>query len=372
MNQSMLKKIDLNEVCLVELLQLNKKEDMLAIAKKNGAEVKKSHTKAKIAEELTKHMKETFLEQLSFLRTRTWDTFNALVSKRKIHSTQVSNKERIDLKDLEREGYLFITKENDENLTISLAQELVVLVDELNSDPLKRKKVENNQKLIDYTLALTHLYGVYPMEQLMKIWNIYQIDQIDQESLSEKLTLMETKQPSFKWNRSLIYAQSFLKEEDAVAFYEAVQSLTIPYFTPTENELALYVDVLINRKTPFYLNIQNFVQIKTKTNESAAKTMSEITESTILGTQPKEVYESLSKKGLLCLTGEDVGNFIQLFQELSNQTKTWNFRGWTPDEAMSLLEKAPMKKAPILVNKVGRNERCPCGSGKKYKKCHGL
>jgi uncharacterized protein YecA (UPF0149 family) len=23
------------------------------------------------------------------------------------------------------------------------------------------------------------------------------------------------------------------------------------------------------------------------------------------------------------------------------------------------------------VDKVGRNEPCPCGSGKKYKKCHG-
>jgi preprotein translocase subunit SecA len=22
--------------------------------------------------------------------------------------------------------------------------------------------------------------------------------------------------------------------------------------------------------------------------------------------------------------------------------------------------------------KVGRNEPCPCGSGKKYKKCHGM
>jgi uncharacterized protein YecA (UPF0149 family) len=22
--------------------------------------------------------------------------------------------------------------------------------------------------------------------------------------------------------------------------------------------------------------------------------------------------------------------------------------------------------------KVGRNEPCPCGSGKKYKKCHGI
>jgi uncharacterized protein YecA (UPF0149 family) len=26
---------------------------------------------------------------------------------------------------------------------------------------------------------------------------------------------------------------------------------------------------------------------------------------------------------------------------------------------------------PAVVGKVGRNEPCPCGSGKKYKKCHG-
>ena len=29
------------------------------------------------------------------------------------------------------------------------------------------------------------------------------------------------------------------------------------------------------------------------------------------------------------------------------------------------------KKQPIHVNKVGRNDPCPCGSGKKYKNCHG-
>jgi uncharacterized protein YecA (UPF0149 family) len=27
--------------------------------------------------------------------------------------------------------------------------------------------------------------------------------------------------------------------------------------------------------------------------------------------------------------------------------------------------------APAAVEKVGRNEPCPCGSGKKYKRCHG-
>ncbi|MGZ6367797.1 MAG: SEC-C metal-binding domain-containing protein [Ktedonobacteraceae bacterium] len=24
-----------------------------------------------------------------------------------------------------------------------------------------------------------------------------------------------------------------------------------------------------------------------------------------------------------------------------------------------------------MANKIGRNDPCPCGSGKKYKKCHG-
>ena len=26
---------------------------------------------------------------------------------------------------------------------------------------------------------------------------------------------------------------------------------------------------------------------------------------------------------------------------------------------------------PFLSSKVGRNDACPCGSGKKFKKCHG-
>jgi preprotein translocase subunit SecA len=38
-------------------------------------------------------------------------------------------------------------------------------------------------------------------------------------------------------------------------------------------------------------------------------------------------------------------------------------------------EAAPRSKAETVVRqapKVGRNDPCPCGSGKKYKKCHGV
>lgn len=34
-------------------------------------------------------------------------------------------------------------------------------------------------------------------------------------------------------------------------------------------------------------------------------------------------------------------------------------------------EAQPQVKVSATIPKVGRNERCPCGSGKKYKLCHG-
>ena len=37
--------------------------------------------------------------------------------------------------------------------------------------------------------------------------------------------------------------------------------------------------------------------------------------------------------------------------------------------AQASSEPQPMRRAQP---KVGRNEACPCGSGKKYKKCHGV
>jgi len=36
------------------------------------------------------------------------------------------------------------------------------------------------------------------------------------------------------------------------------------------------------------------------------------------------------------------------------------------------LQQRPGKKVPVVVGpKIGRNDPCPCGSGKKYKKCCG-
>ena len=41
------------------------------------------------------------------------------------------------------------------------------------------------------------------------------------------------------------------------------------------------------------------------------------------------------------------------------------------DAAMSGRRPGEQQGTIVATDKVGRNEPCPCGSGKKYKKCHG-
>jgi hypothetical protein len=51
------------------------------------------------------------------------------------------------------------------------------------------------------------------------------------------------------------------------------------------------------------------------------------------------------------------------------------FGEWTPEETLARIKRMAEfnpKREPVRVEKTpGRNDPCPCGSGKKWKKCHG-
>jgi preprotein translocase subunit SecA len=60
--------------------------------------------------------------------------------------------------------------------------------------------------------------------------------------------------------------------------------------------------------------------------------------------------------------------------------RLWENNGHTPNEIFEKFEKPNLRPLPDepfefdaaemkIGNKVGRNDPCPCGSGKKYKKC---
>ena len=66
--------------------------------------------------------------------------------------------------------------------------------------------------------------------------------------------------------------------------------------------------------------------------------------------------------------------FFELYMEMSRECRIRDNRGHDYYEMvafMSLKNRASANSAPVKRVKVGRNDPCPCGSGKKYKNCCG-
>ena len=66
---------------------------------------------------------------------------------------------------------------------------------------------------------------------------------------------------------------------------------------------------------------------------------------------------------------EQVSEAAQAIEERASQVSNMTYTH--PNEDGSVSEEADRDTQVLNVPKVGRNEPCPCGSGKKYKHCHG-
>ena len=88
----------------------------------------------------------------------------------------------------------------------------------------------------------------------------------------------------------------------------------------------------------------------------------------------KEVVSFLVKGSLPLESEEDVKEGHQKKTDLSN-IKAGREGSGIPDpqrHAMQQKTSETQGSSPVRVEKkVGRNDSCPCGSGKKYKHCHG-
>ncbi|MNI89557.1 preprotein translocase subunit SecA [compost metagenome] len=64
---------------------------------------------------------------------------------------------------------------------------------------------------------------------------------------------------------------------------------------------------------------------------------------------------------------EEVATYVMRAQIESNQE-----RQAVVDESQISTSGEPTEKRPVKVSdQIGRNDPCPCGSGKKFKHCHG-
>ncbi len=97
-----------------------------------------------------------------------------------------------------------------------------------------------------------------------------------------------------------------------------------------------------------------------------------------LGGQPSQILQFLQTR-LTFESLEAVQRLMDAVVPLMNNTREWYLKGYTSEELFAQEKKTlsplPNKKGEVISlqtrEKVGRNDPCPCGSGKKFKKCCG-
>ena len=81
----------------------------------------------------------------------------------------------------------------------------------------------------------------------------------------------------------------------------------------------------------------------------------------------------MSKGSLLVQEGGNVREARQQKTDLSKMQTNKSAQEDAAKRAAESVSRGPAKPQTVIRNeeKVGRNDLCPCGSGKKYKHCHG-
>ena len=71
------------------------------------------------------------------------------------------------------------------------------------------------------------------------------------------------------------------------------------------------------------------------------------------------------------LLGDHMQIVLDIISGMANSTRLWSNNGFTPNELFERYERQHLRRLPSKAVKIGRNDPCPCGSGKKYKRCCG-
>ncbi len=188
-----------------------------------------------------------------------------------------------------------------------------------------------------------------------KVRHIYM--ELFQKQPMKKLDVDYLEKNFVRYDRAFFVHDSLFRLKDKSDLLDAKNSK--PYYKPTLKELKDYmVDDYYEQNTEYY-DVYNHLYTITMNEEVTDDIIFDF----ILGVKIDLDIEgviSLLLRNDIELKEEDFKKTFELFIIYAGTIRSWVNNGFTLNELKNMSE---------ITKKIGRNELCPCGSGKKYKKC---
>lgn len=240
-------------------------------------------------------------------------------------------------------------------------------------------------QLTKYIIALTNLYGIVHKDKVIEIYNNQNAEKISHEDIE---TYFQNPPQVLEDNFTEIYEDYFVK--DSIIENDRIDELMAekankPYYIPEQEELLKYVEDSYFEKSTAYKKLYDYIK---KNFYEGDDYKTQILTEDLQGIcqfafDMKLISACINNHEIIFDSQKQIQEVLQLVVDLSNNIRLWENNGHTPDELHKRYEKPNLRPLPekpfgfteskvidfIPRKKVGRNDPCPCGSGKKYKNC---
>lgn len=263
-------------------------------------------------------------------------------------------------------GILYCREEQSGN-SIMMPDEIKAIFARFSSNGFVERKMKSD--LLDrYALAFIHLYGIISQDEFISIFNAQNSCKTDTDELFSVLNQHISADAPYRfWGKyltnSLFEATEYRDAKDLLASIDGKQR-----YIPERAILLQYDDPNFYEETPEVGRVKRYLREKIGSAEQvAAEITSELVFACVVDASFDRAIRFLDDYNLHPSKSQ-IHDFIPLFVDMSNKTRKWSNCGFTPREMyQQKISKTFLRQG----RKIGRNEPCPCGSGKKYKKCCG-
>ncbi|MGL5000642.1 MAG: SEC-C metal-binding domain-containing protein [Cetobacterium sp.] len=351
---------------LIESLNNLLKDDLFKILAKFNIKIAKSTVKGKIIEKIIEAYQNTSVTFLEIFSKETLD-YLAQFNDEKI---SVNEEEFFEFEEhlLPLQSFGFISKsaiKEKDNNHYTISKWFIETIKTLLTNDKNQILIDKYQELEMLILGIIRFYGVVDEHKLLELL----APTFDEMSLDKIHNFIDS-----RWilnvfvskledsGSGVVYLVADSVSEPVDILHETIKYENLEYKVLTNDEYKNYWNYFFIEKTQ---DVADLISLLISYELEGAQIGFEIT--TIID----RLKNNLSIENILTdvktritfKNSNDEAIFTALTTRISKSLPLWVLKGNSYTEVFG--ENQP----PRTVNKIGRNDNCPCGSGKKYKKC---
>lgn len=244
--------------------------------------------------------------------------------------------------------------------------------------PEFREELERDWRIADYCASAVYLYGIVPVGKLAEICRGYGEDIIE-DDIYALSGAWDGEIGEGRIQGELLIGEQFLEDE----LYRRVlkDQGDVPYYIPeTREEFLKYGENFCQEPDGhterFIVYLQDRYQMEYSEALTAFHVMQSAIQANIQISELVDILEDILDGHYKKFKGaKNIKEAKDQLKNLQNYTRILRYRGHTKQEYRNLQGAEQVQSGKVILfpgsKKIYPNDPCPCGSGKKYKKCCG-